>query len=241
MDAEAAGHKSSRLRTSRSATESLGGGAKVTDDQCSFCCALSQGEPSGPNQILFEMEGFVAIPSVGAIVPGWLLAVPRRHSLCAGALTGGERSTLAAFVGNLLEQVRREFGPAVAFEHGPARPNLAVGCSVDHTHVHVVPTTVDVVKQCATVWSNQSITWREIGGLADLVLLHARGDSYIYVRDQNDTEFAATGPDIPSQLLRRVIARSIGDPESYDWRTSPQLDNVSKTVDRLGMLHRSRA
>ena len=54
---------------------------------CKFCEKF--GEASGGNQIadhvLFESANFVVVPTVGSIIPGWLLVVPRSHFLSVGS------------------------------------------------------------------------------------------------------------------------------------------------------------
>ena len=59
------------------------------------CCKLCQkfGSDAGGSEpwdrVLFASANFVVVPTVGSILPGWLLIVPREHFLCFGAMGDG--------------------------------------------------------------------------------------------------------------------------------------------------------
>src|SRR4051812_5373863 len=92
--------------------------------------------PSYYSTALFESASFVAVPSIGSIVPGWMLIVPRAHVLRASDLSVASRDELADFVAHVRRNLTERFGPTSIFEHGPARPGCTSGCTVDHAHVH---------------------------------------------------------------------------------------------------------
>src|SRR6266478_8200201 len=89
------------------------------------------------DEILIEVDGCVVTPTLGSIVPNWLLIVPRSPVLnfaLWSAATG--QSPL-----NLVEKVVAKCHSAeriVWFEHGPAQSGSIVGCGIDQAHLHVI-------------------------------------------------------------------------------------------------------
>jgi hypothetical protein len=55
----------------------------VTD--CKFCAKLKAQAARAPwNEFLIETENFAVVPSLGALVEGWLLMVPKEHYISMG-------------------------------------------------------------------------------------------------------------------------------------------------------------
>lgn len=53
---------------------------------CKLCLESSEVVRQPWNDPLFETQNFIALPSVGALLEGWLLLVPKRHFILLGAL-----------------------------------------------------------------------------------------------------------------------------------------------------------
>src|SRR5579862_8951840 len=86
---------------------------------------------------LFESPNFVAVPSLGALVEGWLLLIPKCHVLSLGSLPDSTHEELNEFKEFLYAALIQCYGSASAFEHGPIIEKSAVGCGVDHAHLHI--------------------------------------------------------------------------------------------------------
>ena len=98
------------------------------------------------NAVLFETDNFFAIPSLGSIVEGWVLIVPKRHYISMGAIRNDDlHNELDSFSSSIKDIVRQAYGNVILFEHGAARQNTAVGCGVDYAHLHIVPIDLDVM------------------------------------------------------------------------------------------------
>src|SRR5438874_13100152 len=97
---------------------------------CNFCSKfglhLTATEPY--DQILFESPNFVAVPTRGSIIPGWLLIIPRAHVLCIGALDSETMSEFVVFRDKVASALRNAFGPVAFFEHGPVMPCTSICC-----------------------------------------------------------------------------------------------------------------
>jgi len=101
---------------------------------CKFCQKF--GGATGGDQIadhiLFESDNFVVVPTIGSIVPGWLLVVPRSHFLSVGSYSAARFQEFVKIQEAAAEALRECFGPVSCFEHGAVREREPVGCGVDH-------------------------------------------------------------------------------------------------------------
>src|SRR5690348_7179523 len=96
------------------------------------------GQERGPDAVcdraLFVDSRAVITPSLGSIVPGWLLVIPRRRVLSYVAVRVSDRigilRTSRDFANNLIK-----FAPNVfVLEHGPRATATMMGCGVDQAH-----------------------------------------------------------------------------------------------------------
>ena len=200
---------------------------------CSFCSSAELGHEFRTewwNTPLLETNNFVVWPSLGALVPGWLLLVPKRHALCLATLKGDVATELEGLESHLRSQLASSYGlPVNSFEHGPAQPGDPVSCTVDHAHMHVVPTQVELKLTAQNIVRR---SWAPVTSLRQCLGIHERGLSYVYLRTPDGHQHALQGKSLPSQLMRRVIAQAFPR-EQWDWRLNHQLENVRDTQDLL--------
>ena len=199
-------------------------------DVCNFCSkfGLHPTATEPYDQILFESPNFVAVPTRGSIIPGWLLIIPRTHVLCIGALDSETMSEFVVFRDKVASALRNAFGPVAFFEHGPVMPCTSIGCGVDHAHLHLVATTLDL-REGATQMAADGLDWARIDGLSALSRYHAEGLPYLYLQ-QSGKSWISSPETIESQLFRKVIAAAVGQPHKYDWRQDCFLSAVEKTL-----------
>ncbi len=203
---------------------------------CSFCeklrhdCQIRLSNPW--DQHIFSTPECVAMPTRGAMVPGWMLVSPRRHFLSIGAMDKSLFPEFEAVVEDVVAAIEDCFGPTVRFEHGPACGGQAVGCGVDHAHLHVVPTRFDLLNQVNDMFS-EALTWKKVTGITATREVASRGLSYLYFHSAAMGSVIATHPAFGSQLFRRALASCLGRPKRYDWRDDPETSNVNLTVSAL--------
>jgi diadenosine tetraphosphate (Ap4A) HIT family hydrolase len=196
---------------------------------CALCSSIAQ--PRDPwDQPVFESENFIAIPSLGSLVEGWLLVVPRQHFISTGALTPDLHEEFATFKQDVAARLSMVYGDICAFEHGPCAPRRQVGCGVDHAHVHLVPLGFDLGNAATAfvpgvAW--QPASWSECNRVV------AQELDYLFVEQPLGSGRIAVANQFGSQVLRRAIASSLGRPEEFNWRTHRQELNIEKTIDRF--------
>src|SRR3569833_660334 len=109
---------------------------------------IAAGLEVGPDALsdvpVLSTSAAVVLPTLGSIVPNWVLVVPR---MCAGsisALPEEARKSLLTLGDTAARTMRSQ--NAVFFEHGPGRDGGVVGCGVDQAHLHVVSTEFEFTK-----------------------------------------------------------------------------------------------
>lgn len=197
---------------------------------CKICSEI-QSRASVWNQPLFESPNFVALPSLGALVEGWLLLVPKRHFISFGAVPNGMHSEIDEFKRYLCAMLRQQYGSIAAFEHGPSMPSRTIGCGVDHAHLHLVPLKFDLLAE-ALPFLPHTASWSSTGieGCQDA---YTRGEDYLYLEQPIGSGRISTNDKFGSQVFRKAIATRLGMYSQYNWHEHHQLSTVMATIERV--------
>ena len=198
---------------------------------CNLCLGPTLGVEQPWNNPLFETRNFVALPSVGALVEGWLLLVPKRHFISLGALPDPMLNEMQDFKEFLCSILMACYGTVSAFEHGPSAERRAVGCGVDHAHLHLAPIPFDLSAEVRTLLPRE-ITWVS-AGIDVCKTAYRRGKDYLYLEQPIGSGRLAAQERFGSQLFRRAIASHLGIPEEYNWREYNQGPTVVATIQRV--------
>ena len=200
---------------------------------CKFCQKFGEpgnGDSSEPwDRILFETPNFVVVPTIGSIIPGWLLVVSRHHFLCMGTMGDALMSELRDVRRLATRALVDQFGPVASFEHGPAEPRTSVGCGVDHAHLHLIATDVRLVDGARRI-TQEPLSWVPVDGLDATTLYHQRRIPYVYVELPDGKAWLGTSSNIESQLFRKVIAAASGRTDVFDWKCHSFEGNAHETV-----------
>lgn len=184
------------------------------------------------NVPLLESPNFVILPSLGALVEGWVLVVPKQHFLSMATLPDSLIPEMQLLKERASEALHRIYGAVCAFEHGPADKQRRVGCGVDHAHLHILPTNLDLSAAVAPYLPPYP-RWRN-ANLTDCRAAVKAGDDYLYLEQPIGEARIVRHPDLGSQLFRRAIAAHLGIPDEFNWRNYPQIENVNKTIQIFG-------
>ena len=180
---------------------------------------------------LYETENFAVIPSLGSIVEGWLLIIPKKHYLSYGYLSSEELykelNDLIVYVGSV---VKKAYGDFVIFENGAFCSDKLVGCGVDYAHIHIVPIKDDLIDIIKTRY-NKNYNWKLVKSLDVSSTFVKNSQPYLYYRNQSGCSYITTDPNIPSQLFRKAIAYSCGVEREYDWKHYYFDENIDKTIN----------
>ena len=206
---------------------------------CRFC-AISGRSCRDPQDdapwdtVLFESPNFYVMPTLGALLEGWLLVISKRHYLCVGDMPITLVPELNEMISKTVGVVRENYCSPTIFEHGPHNSQLDLACGTAHLHIHVVPLGFQLLSgpcQDSELVESRWISARE--DYAELRKCHDRGNSYLYLREPSRQSLFCVPELAKSQIFRRAIARRLGVASRYDYRQHPFTENVDRMVSRL--------
>jgi diadenosine tetraphosphate (Ap4A) HIT family hydrolase len=199
---------------------------------CVFCERILQGRSDVVcDQALAENDEYVVVPTKGSLVPGWLLVVAKVHVLCAGASPSSSPGGLQEILTTARRLIEPRFGPVTLFEHGPVTDGTALGCGVDHLHIHAAPLAFSLRAEFQRLFPESN--WRRIAGWQDLEPIHSEGVSYVAVQEPGGPLEWCEAPPSVRQPLRRAIAAAIGAEERFDYNVYPYDENVVRTIEAV--------
>lgn len=187
------------------------------------------------DHVLSESNDCLVVPTLGSILPNWLLVIPRQQTINYvqwRKVTGLEPSQI---VNDVMAMHDISSERAIWFEHGPANPGSIVGCGVDHAHLHIIagaPFSFDDF--VATSMRMSALNWERLPP-AEVHRSLSDGNSYLMAASGNRGVIAENVDNVGSQFFRRVVATLSGCPDAWDYRTHPHLENVHMTLARFSL------
>lgn len=180
--------------------------------------------------VLYSDGDFIMAPTLGSLVPLWLLFIPRRPFLnFAQVAMEYERNPIDMTTCILSRQFayNRNF---IWFEHGAATAASVTGCGVDHAHIHVI---LDPEFTCESlrleVMSMANHAWRAI---APEISYENRNwqQEYLVFGDKKTAFWANVACPSGSQFFRRAISGIVGRRSEWNYRDFPHGEFAAKTV-----------
>jgi ATP adenylyltransferase len=181
------------------------------------------------DEVLFDSPNFAVVPTVGAIVEGWLLIVTKQHALCMGAIDSRHYSELNSIKEFATKLIIEQYGSAVVFEHGPAKCGQTTGCGTDHAHLHIVPVEQSLIDGIPNV-TLETFEWERVHGIEVTKQYFTSSIPYLYVEQPLGEPKISSASQAPSQLFRKVIANQNCCSTKSNWRDYPMTENVLATV-----------
>lgn len=175
---------------------------------------------------------FAVVPSMGSLVPGWLLAVPRRPMLSLRELSQCEGLSLFSLCNKLSSRLAGWDKDVYFFEHGSSSAGSKTGCGVDQAHLHIVPLPFDLI-DAATCSAYSNMKWSNMSGDNPLTRLPKHGEYIAIWRASDGMGAFATVSRPVSQWCRRLIAAKLGVDAEWNYRMHPQQANVERTLKRM--------
>lgn len=197
-------------------------------------------ESHEPWDVLLEQApGFVVAPTKGAILPYWLLVIPRMpHLNFATSFQEEDKNPV-----EIVREVAGKFTPSkqwIWFEHGAAILGNDVGCGVDHAHIHLLlspPFSLEefrseVVRASSSEWthSGSGQVYEQVSGRENYYMFGGLEDAYF-----------TSGHSLGSQFFRKTVASLVGKPQEWDYKRFDGKHNVLKTLDYLAPMNMKAA
>lgn len=191
---------------------------------CVFCAEFNEGSA----RTIFLDDDWVLLATRGCFVPGYSLLMPVDHVRSFAALPESVLETVPRLLDRLSATINAEFGsPVLVAEHGPGPRHLGSACC-DHAHLHIVPSTPEVV---LTQYLRAGGPPTALSAFIDLTR-YATVD-YVLLSTRVGEYWVWPEAGLPAQFVRRICAAVAGRPTAWDWRVYPFEDEMLRTADRL--------
>lgn len=206
---------------------------------CEFCNEFAGGSSNSfavhygnelANRTILEQDGFRVLPSLGQIVPGYLLLVPIHHHRALADMSREELNAAETLNAGLSDQMRSAYGSCLFFEHG-VRVDDSGGCGISHAHLHIVPFPAEKEPLDELI---RTFPFEEISHLVDLKRVPP-DKSYLYYESTRGNRCLFYPPFIPSQYIRRLLAEALGI-QRWDWRQCGREEQFLSTLSRTSQL-----
>ncbi len=195
-----------------------------------FCCRLG-GEYISKKNILYESENFFVVPTLGQMgIEGYVLLCSKKHYLGVGNIPKEQIAELEVVLEKIKKILSEVYKSEVlVFEHGPKLACNSGGGCLDHFHLHIVPTSIDVMK-----FLKEKFEVKEIKDFEKIRKIYSEQKlSYMFVESQDKKRYIIeVNFPIPSQYLRQIIAAKMGTSE-WDWKVNPDNKTFKNTIKRL--------
>lgn len=214
-----------KKRAIRAQTVEQIGSVRFRELLCRHCA-----ERAAYDQVLLETHNCVVAPTLGSIIPNWLLVVPRQRAVNFRKWQAITHTDPVWLVGAILAKTVVETERAIWFEHGPSAEGSSVGCSVDYAHLHVlVDAPFSFERFAASAVENTRVDWRKSPSRKAFSSISARS-SYLVAGSLDQALLAEDVESVGSQFFRRIVAALVGKPHQWNYKTYAHLDNVQRTV-----------
>ncbi|MBI4676194.1 MAG: HIT domain-containing protein [Elusimicrobia bacterium] len=195
--------------------------------------AMFQGHPR--ERIVRETDNFVVLPTIGQIVEGYLLVLPKAHCLSLGHIPKENYRELEMLKDETVAVLSRVYCRPILFEHGAVSATRKGGACVTHAHLHVVPADVDLLPRI-----DHRMPRRSLGGLSELKVQVERGIPYLFYETRGGDRFVFDACRLPSQYLRRLLAIEVGAEYKWDWKAHSGLQELTSVLQRLAFWKNAR-
>jgi diadenosine tetraphosphate (Ap4A) HIT family hydrolase len=205
-------------------------------NNCTFCRLILNKRKFDHcwDTVLLESENFIALPTKGSLIEGWLLIVPKNHFIAMGSLYQALWKELKEFVTLVSTFLEERYSKPILFEHGPSCTGRRIGCGVDHAHFHLVPLKSSITKHAIKrIGPPTIVSMISFWSGVPLSTYYSRGIDYLFLHEKGKDVSIWLSPVQESQIFRRIIAAELGIPDEYDYRNFHFKSNVIKTVRKL--------
>jgi len=190
------------------------------------------------DQVLLSHSDWVVAPTLGAIIPDWLIVIPRMRALSFRSWRAEQSKEPEAIIGKVRDHLGLASEDIIWFEHGPATHGSLVGCGTDYAHLHILlKPNFPFETFLRQGISMSSLSWAK----TELERAYAslpEETSYLLAGSGNQAAWASQVDATGSQFFRRVIASLSKRPEGWDYRSHAHADNISRTIETFRELER---
>ena len=190
---------------------------------CVFC-NIDKSRPE--NTIIEESDNFIVLPTIGALVDGYLMIVSKKHINSMSELKENEKIEYEF----LIEKYRNKFKNIynkfpIIFEHGsPINDSDMKASSVIHAHTHIV--NHKFINEESIV---KNLNFKILKNLNYL----SKEQNYIMYINPENICYVSFNFEPVSQMMRKIIAKDLGYENKFDWKKEIFIENINSTIKKF--------
>jgi len=187
------------------------------------------------NFIIHQSDNFCVLPSLGQIVEGYSLIVPKSHYTCIGSLPERLIEELIALKKEVVSLYSQLYSDVIFFEHGCISDVIKGGSCVTHCHLNLIPikTQKNLVK---AISGYLEMPAKELRTYHELRSQYMKKVPYLFYEDSCGKIFLFETPILPSQFFRQLLAKELGCVEKWDWRRYIGKKEVSEFFKKINVI-----
>ena len=185
---------------------------------------------------LLERQDWLVAPTLGAIVPNWVLVIPRMRALNFREWQRKTGKKPELIVSAVCQHLGLRHADVIWFEHGPTERGSVSGCGVDYAHLHILFNphfTFEALTDQAR--SMSKLDW-QLTVTSQAYDFLSEADSYFVAGSGEQAISALNVESAGSQFFRRVIGSLTGRNELWDYRCHRHSDNITTTIKNFQIL-----
>jgi ATP adenylyltransferase len=212
------------------------------------CCICSQMEGNPNNdlisqllneaaykrRVILENDYFAVIPSLGALVDGHVIICPKKHIKSFALLGNEEYASLGDIKKDLSHILQKTFDKNIHyFEHGSAEKEGKLVCTVDHAHLHVLPTNVNVIDLLGLKYN-----WVKMEHSFSELRKHVGIQEYLFYEEPNGSMYLSYKNPLgfESQYLRKIFSIAL-DKNEWNWRNNADAIFTDQIYKKLKVVY----
>ena len=175
---------------------------------------------------------FVATASIGALVEGWTLIIPKDHQFSMKYFYNDPEFT--DFTRHVIKRLNIEYGRLIVFEHGANREGSITSCGTNHAHLHLVPFKDSLTQELL----DSGLKW--INSRVCDIFEKTEEAEYLFYTEigieetwNNPSGYLHILSEPISQYFRRLIAFKLGHTGTSDYKQFPYIETAQKTRKKL--------
>jgi hypothetical protein len=198
---------------------------EVGDDaDCPFCPGHLTASTADADTLLARGPGVNLLPTVGMMVPGYLLVTAQEHVLSMADLGAAHLAGLGPWLDTVRRLLAPHFGQYLTFEHGSSAADRTGAC-IEHAHLHLIPLADRLSERL-----RGAASWEVLPGFTDLASYGGASYAYLHVAGAH---LALAEPSLGSQWIRREAGEVLGL-DDWDWSLHRDKQPLKETLYQFG-------
>lgn len=193
---------------------------------CQLCDGIADSVNNGmnsrlENRLLYSTKSFIVAPCIGPIEPGHVLLISKAHFENLSCMEVDALFEIDQLFNLLWEKLPEYYSNCIIAEHGAYDFQQKSGACIIHTHLHVIPNSIDSISIFDKI-----LHYEEMNSIVELRKIDY---PYILVASQEKIR-VYNAENVPSQMIRKLVLAARGESDSWDWRSQPSNDFNEETL-----------